>query len=86
MADVGLGLVAILVGAGLTASLTGEGFLATVLGWLVGLVVAALFGVLAYLYYEVSVLIAMSAIGFSWAPPRWSPWASRGPGSSCWSA
>lgn len=92
MADVGLGLVAILVGgafcfrgylamrliipvwgafsgflvgAGLTASLTGEGFLATVLGWLVGLAVAGLFGVLAYLYYEVSVLIAMSAIGFT---------------------
>lgn len=92
MADVVLGLVAILVGvafcfrgylamrviiplwgafsgfllgAGLTASLTGEGFLATVLGWLVGLAVAAVFGALAYLFYEVSVLIAMSGIGFT---------------------
>lgn len=55
----------LIFGAGLVASLTDEGFLASVLGWLVGLVVALLFGALAYLYYEVSVLIAMSAIGFS---------------------
>lgn len=53
------------LGAGLVASLAGEGFLASVLGWLVGLVVAMVFGALAYLYYEVSVFIAMSAIGFA---------------------
>lgn len=51
-------------GAGLVASFTGEGFLATLLGWLVGFAVALLFGALAYLYYEISVLIAMAAIGF----------------------
>lgn len=52
-------------GAGLVASLTAEGFLTTVLGWLVGLGFALLFGALAYVYYEVSVFIAMAAIGFS---------------------
>jgi hypothetical protein len=92
MADVGLGVLAIIVGiafcfrgyvamrliiplwgafsgfilgAGLVASLAGEGFLSSLLGWFVGLVVALVFGVLAYLYYEISVFIAMSAIGFS---------------------
>lgn len=52
-------------GAGLVASLADEGFLATALGWLVGLLFALLFGALAYLYYEVSVVIAMAAIGFA---------------------
>lgn len=52
-------------GAGLVASLADEGFLATALGWLVGFGFALLFGALAYLYYEVSVLIAMAAVGFS---------------------
>lgn len=54
-----------MLGAGLVASLAGEGFLASLAGWLVGLGVAVVFGALAYLYYEVSVLIAMSAIGFA---------------------
>jgi hypothetical protein len=52
-------------GAGLVASFADEGFLASALGWLVGLLFAALFGALAYLYYEVSVVIAMAAVGFS---------------------
>lgn len=51
------------MGAGLAASLTNEGFLATVLGWLTGLVVAAVFGALAYLFYEVSVLLAVLTAG-----------------------
>jgi hypothetical protein len=55
----------LIFGAGLVASLAGEGFLTSLLGWLVGFGFALLFGALAYLYYEVSVLIAMSAIGFS---------------------
>lgn len=54
-----------MLGAGLVAALAGEGFLATVAGWVVGLVVAVVFGGLAYLYYEVSVLLAMSSIGFA---------------------
>lgn len=54
-----------LLGAGLVTSITGEGFLATVLGWVVGAVVALAFGLFAYLYFEVSVVLAMAAIGFS---------------------
>lgn len=52
------------LGAGLVASFTDEGFLATLMGWLTGFGVAVLFGALAYLYYEVSVFIAMAAVGF----------------------
>lgn len=55
----------LIFGAGLVASLAGEGFLASLLGWLVGFGFALLFGAFAYLYYEVSVFIAMAAIGFS---------------------
>jgi hypothetical protein len=54
-----------LLGAGLVASITGEGFLATVAGWLVGLAVGLVFGLIAYLYYAVSVVIGMGAIGFA---------------------
>jgi hypothetical protein len=54
-----------LLGAGLVATFTGEGFLATLLGWGVGLAVALTFGLIAYLYYAVSVVLAMSAIGFT---------------------
>ncbi len=54
-----------LLGAGLVSTFTAEGFLGTVLGWSVGLVVAVLFGLIAYLYYAVSVVIGMAAIGFA---------------------
>ncbi len=53
------------LGAGLVANIGNEGFLSSVLGWIVGVVVAVVFGLIAYLYYEVSVVIAMAAIGFS---------------------
>lgn len=52
-------------GAGLIANVTDEGFLASVLGWVVGAVLALVAGLLAYLYYEVAVILAMSAIGFT---------------------
>ncbi len=52
-------------GAGLVASFTNEGFLATAVGWMVGVAVALVFGLLAYLYYELSVIIAMGALGFA---------------------
>jgi hypothetical protein len=52
-------------GAGLIDAWTGDGFLRTVLGWVVGVVFAVLFGVFAYLYYEVSVILAMTFIGFT---------------------
>jgi hypothetical protein len=53
------------VGAGLVASFTDEGFLASLLGWGVGLAVAVVFGLFAYLYYSVAVLLGMAAIGFA---------------------
>jgi len=52
-------------GAGLVDNLTDEGFLASALGWVVGVAVALVFGLLAYVYYEISVVIAMAAIGFA---------------------
>lgn len=54
-----------MLGAGLVSSFANEGFLVSVLGWVVGAVVALVFGLFAYLYYEVAVLLAMSAIGFA---------------------
>jgi hypothetical protein len=53
-----------LLGAGLAHRWTGDGFLAGALAWLVGGAVAVVFGLLAYTYYEVSVVLAMAAIGF----------------------
>jgi hypothetical protein len=54
-----------LLGAGIVASFTGDGFLSTLLGWGVGAAVGLAFGLIAYLYYAVSVVLAMSAIGFT---------------------
>jgi hypothetical protein len=51
-------------GAGLIAGITGDGFLSTTLGWIVGIITAVVFAVLAYLFYAVAVVIAMGAIGF----------------------
>lgn len=55
------------VGAGLVASIGDDRYLRTLLAWVVGLAVGLVFGALAYLYYEVSVALAMSAIGFTLA-------------------
>jgi hypothetical protein len=51
-----------MLGAGLVSG--DAGFLGNALGWLVGLGLAIVFGAIAYLYYEVSVMIGMMAIGF----------------------
>jgi hypothetical protein len=53
-----------LLGAGLVDGITRDGFLVGALAWLVGFAVAVLFGLIAYLYYEVSVVLAMAAVGF----------------------
>jgi F0F1-type ATP synthase assembly protein I len=53
------------LGAGVVAGLGSERFLSSVAAWVVGLVTALVFGVLAYLYYEVSVVLAMTAVGFT---------------------
>jgi hypothetical protein len=53
------------LGAAIVASSDDHGFLRTGLSWIVGAVVGIVFGLLAYLYFEVSVVVAMAAIGFS---------------------
>ncbi len=53
-----------LVGAGVVDRTTSDGFLVGALAWLVSIVLAVVFGLLAYLYYEVSVVLAMAAVGF----------------------
>lgn len=57
-------LTGLLLGAGVVERWTGDGFLAGLLAWLVGLAVAVLFGLLAYTWFEVSVVLAMAAVGF----------------------
>jgi hypothetical protein len=52
-------------GAGLIAGLGGDRFLGEVLGWMVGLVFAVLFAVLAYSFYAIAVVIVMTSIGFA---------------------
>jgi hypothetical protein len=52
-----------MLGAGLASG--DSGFLAGALGWIVGIVLAVVFGLLAYLFYEVAVMIGMAAIGFA---------------------
>jgi Domain of unknown function (DUF4203) len=51
------------LGAGIVSGGDSE-FLSTALSWIVGLAVALVFGLIAYLYYEVAVFIGMTSIGF----------------------
>lgn len=57
--------VGFLLGAGLVAGVTDSGFGQLALSWLVGIVGAVLFGVLAYLSYQLAVIIGMAGIGFT---------------------
>lgn len=52
-------------GAGVVASITGDGFLGTGLAWAVGIVTAMVFALLAYLFFEVAIVIGMVSIGFA---------------------
>ncbi len=52
------------LGAGIVAAAEG-GFLRTGLAWLVGLAVALVFALLAYLFYEVAVVLATASIGIA---------------------
>ncbi len=54
-----------LLGAGVIAGVDDVGFLRTMLGWIVGVIVGGVFGIMAYLFYEVSVMLAMGSIGFA---------------------
>ncbi len=51
-----------MLGAGMVSG--DAGFLGNALGWAVGFGLAIVFGVIAYLYYAVSVVIGMMGIGF----------------------
>lgn len=53
------------LGAGLVAGISHDAYLGTPLGWIVGIAVAILFAVLAYLFYAVAILLAMVSIGFA---------------------
>lgn len=50
------------LGAGLASA--DSGFLGTTLSWIAGIVLAVVFGLIAYLYYQVAVVLGMMAIGF----------------------
>jgi hypothetical protein len=52
------------LGAGLVAGVTGDGLLANFGAWSAGVGLALVFGMLAYAYYEISIVIGMAAIGF----------------------
>lgn len=52
-----------MLGAGIMSG--SDGFLGSAIGWIVGIAVAVVFGLIAYLYYEVAVMIGMMAIGFA---------------------
>jgi len=51
-----------LIGAGIVSG--DAGFLGNALGWSIGFGLAIVFGVIAYLYYSVSVIVGMMGIGF----------------------
>jgi hypothetical protein len=57
--------VGFLLGAGLVAGVTDSGMGQLALSWLVGIVGAVLFGVLAYFSYQLAVIIGMAGIGFT---------------------
>lgn len=56
-----------LVGFGLGASIGADdgGILSNTLSWILAIVLAVLFAAIAYLYYAVSIAIAMGSIGFT---------------------
>jgi hypothetical protein len=54
-----------MLGAGATSWIDNSDFLATVLGWVIGFFVGLLFAVLAYLFYEVAIVLTFAAIGFT---------------------
>lgn len=52
------------LGAGVVDNVTGDGYLTTLTGWLVGIVCAIAFALIAYLFYAVSVVLSMASMGF----------------------
>jgi len=56
-----------MLGAGATSFFDDSEFLSTVFGWILGFFIGLLFAVLAYLFYEIAVVLAFAAIGFEFA-------------------
>ena len=54
-----------MLGAGATSFFDNSEFLSTVLGWILGLAIGLLFAALAYLFYEIAVVLAFASIGFT---------------------
>lgn len=52
------------LGAGVVSSITDDAMLAKPLGWLLGLVLALVFAVFAYLYYWFAIVLAMTSAGW----------------------
>ena len=53
------------LGAETMQALFGQGFLSTVTSWVVGFVVAAVFGLLSYLFYAVGVALLAGSLGYA---------------------
>jgi hypothetical protein len=54
-----------MLGAGLVAGVGDEGFLQSAAAWLTGLAIGLLFAAIAYLYFVVSIVLAMGTVGFA---------------------
>lgn len=57
-------LIGFMLGAGAVGAVTEDAFLTTAAAWIIGILLAFAFAALAYLYYEISVVLAMAGIGF----------------------
>jgi hypothetical protein len=53
------------LGAETMQAIFGQGFLSTVTSWVVGFVVAAVFGLLSYLFYAVGVALLAGSLGYA---------------------
>ncbi len=53
------------LGAGATSWIDNSEFLSTVLGWVLGFFIGLLFAVIAYLFYEIAIVLTFAAIGFT---------------------
>ncbi|MFI5428527.1 DUF4203 domain-containing protein [Aeromicrobium sp. UC242_57] len=53
------------LGSGLATWINDDSYLASALGWIIGIALALVFALLAYLYYAVGVILAMGSMGFA---------------------
>src|SRR5436190_18762460 len=54
-----------MLGAGAVSAFDDHEFLSTALGWVLGIFIGLLFAVIAYLFYEVAVVLTFATIGFT---------------------